>query len=109
MGAENRVRYYHFMSGVLFHQGKDPLCSICRAFENSARSIREGLAGFEADAAADLKEISPELKELLEQTRHCLAGIRTPVNAEGQKKAGRCRMPEGVCFVKTSKALSERI
>ncbi|TAN40901.1 MAG: hypothetical protein EPN25_06105 [Nitrospirae bacterium] len=109
MGTDNRIRYYHFMAGVLAKQAEDPLCSICRAFENSVRSIRESLAGFEAGSAEELKEISPGLKELHDETRLCLAGIRTPVNAEGQKKAGRCKMPEGVCFVKTSKALIERI
>ena len=109
MGTENRIRYYHFMTGVLLNQGEDHRCRICKAFENSTRSIRESLDEFECTSAPDLKDIPPDLKKLLDETRLSLAGIKTPVDAQGQKKAGRCRMPERACFVKTSKAIIEHI
>ncbi len=109
METENRIRYYHFMAGVLSNQGEDHICRVCRAFENSTRSIRESLDEFERTADPDLNNISSDLKKLLDETRLRLAGIKTPVDAQGQKKAGRCRMPEGVCFVKTSKAIIDRI
>src|ERR1700690_1463873 len=109
MGTESKIRYYHFMQGVLSNQGEDHLCCICKAFENSTRSIRESLDEFERISAPDLKDISPHLKKLLDETRLSLTGIKTPVDAQGQKKAGRCRMPDGVCFVKTSKAMIKHI
>lgn len=38
-----------------------------------------------------------------------LSEINMPIDAAGQKKAGNCSMPEGVYFVKISKAIIEKI
>jgi hypothetical protein len=50
-----------------------------------------------------------ELLRLLEEARTGLEGIKPPENAVGQKKAGTCRMPEGVCFVKLSKLVWDKL
>jgi len=49
------------------------------------------------------------LEALLAEVRRTLLVLNPPEDAVGQKKAGNCRMPEGVCFVKYSKALSEKL
>lgn len=105
----NRIRFYHFIAGVLENQQKDPLCSICKAFANTARAMNEGICVLEREVEAGSSAHSADLRDMLAKTRKRLAAIKASENSIGQKKAGNCRMPEGVCFVKASKGIQERI
>lgn len=102
----DRIRFYHFIAGVLENQANDPLCGQCKAFANTARAMREELA--ELDYAGTVT-LPPEVITLLEQAGTVINSIQAPENAEGQKKAGKCKMPKGVCFVKSSKAILKHI
>ena len=108
MDYANRIRYYHFMAGVLAGQQNDPLCNICRAFTNTVRALKESVAEF-GDATAEDRALTGDLCSMLAEARNMLESLQTFPDAIGQKKAGHCMLPEGVCFVKTSKALAERI
>lgn len=105
----NEIRFYNFISGVLCQQQTDPLCRDCKAFENTAARMKEGLSELEDLLAGKTEPVSPELLSLIGKARVRLEGLRILVGAAGQKKAGRCKMPEGVCFIKLSKAIRDKI
>jgi len=105
----NKIRFYHYASGVLITQTEDPLCSKCKALTNTTRAVREGFREFEQKHTGELVDIDDELRLVLAKTRKSLAELISPENAQGQKKAGKCKMPEGVCFIKSSKSILDKI
>ncbi len=105
----NRIRYYHFIAGVLANQQHDPLCSICKAFTNSVRDIRERVNEFLHAHAAELQALPEQDSIMLADIKMMLADLHPLPDAVGQKKAGNCKLQQGVCFVKSSKALLENI
>ncbi len=105
----NHLRAYHYAAGVLACQRHDLYCGQCSAWNNTLNNIREALKQFEAGHAAELRGLSPEAAALLAGTRSRLAGLANAANPAGQKKAGNCKLPEGVCFVKASRALLEKV
>ncbi|MGC2063137.1 MAG: hypothetical protein WA610_09165 [Thermodesulfovibrionales bacterium] len=104
-----RIRFYHYITGVLVNQQNDPLCSICKAATSTAARMKEGIRQLEKDCAADRDRIPASIGTMLAETLSRLTAINFPEEAAGQKKAGNCKLPEGVCFVKNSKALQDRI
>ncbi len=98
----DRIRFYHYVSGVLSTQSDDPLCSTCKAFENTVRLMQKEL---EALDYARTVTLPPEVIALLEKASTVISSIQVPEDAEGQKKAGNCKMPKGLCFVKSSSAI----
>ncbi len=109
MVLANRVRYYYFISGVFMNQQSDPLCGICKAFSSSVRSIREDLEEFVNSHALEISEMPKNLQRLITEAGKRLPQLSIAEDAVGQKKAGNCRLPEGVCLVKSSKGLRDRI
>ena len=105
----NKIRYYHYMSGVLMNQQSDPLCSKCKPFVNTAAAMRKDLDELKSEHSDDINVLSGEIRELLDKAESRTASLKTPEDSEGQKKAGNCHMPKGVCLVKSSKALLKRI
>ncbi|MBL7031802.1 MAG: hypothetical protein ISR97_01315 [Nitrospira sp.] len=102
----NRIRFLHYVSAVLENQAGDPLCTSCNAFGNTVRTMKEELEELKASKPDGLP---PEYTKLLEQAETVINSTRIPEKTEGQKKAGNCTMPKGVCFVKSSKALLKEI
>ena len=109
MEMQNQLRGYSFLLGVLRNQQADPYCGACSAFANSLQKVREGLAAFEAANEEALRGPAPEFLRLLEAARAGLRELQPPAAPSGQKKAGKCRLPQGICFVKSSLALLEKI
>ena len=105
----NEIRYYHFISGVLVHQQADPLCSKCKAFANTAERMKEAVSALESVHGDKMHTLSPDLLSLLGEARDRIERMKPPVDAVGQKKAGNCRMPEGVCFIKLPKSILDKI
>jgi len=105
----NDIRFYNFISGVLLQQQTDPFCKDCKAFENTARRMREGLAELEELSAEKLVSVPAEILSLIEEARNRLNYLKIPEGAIGQKKTGRCKMPEGVCFIKLPKSIIDKI
>jgi len=103
------LRYYHFIAGVLANQQHDQYCSICKAFTNSVRDIRGGVTQFLHAHAARLSGLPEEVSIMLADLRMMLVDLHPVPDAAGQKKAGNCKLPEGVCFVKSSKVLQEKM
>jgi hypothetical protein len=105
----NKIRYYHFISGVLGRQQADPLCGKCKAFANTAASMKDGIAELESCGVGNMLSLSTELLALFEEARDTMELIEHPWDALGQKKAGNCGMPEGVCFIKLPKSILDKI
>lgn len=105
----NQIRYYHYIAHVLEAQQTDPLCGACKAFANTTARIQESLAELECSRAGELKSLPADELRLLNKARAALATVKVPKDTVGQKKAGNCKMPEGVCFIKISKAIRDKI
>ena len=109
MELMNQVRGYHFLLGAFRNQQKDPYCSVCSAYANTLKAARENLAKFEAENANALKALTPEFSAMLAGTRAGLSALQGPTDPSGQKKAGNCKLPQGICFIKASFALVQQI
>jgi len=105
----NHLRAFHYLAGVLASQQHDLFCGQCSAWNNTLNNAREALEQFEAEHGAELRDLSPEAAALLTGTRSRLAGLANAADPAGQKKAGNCKLPEGVCFVKASRAILEKV
>lgn len=105
----NHIRAYHYLACILTSRQRDPFCGQCSAWNNTLNNTRDALKQFEAAHAAGLSNLSPEALALLTESRSRLAGLANAAMPAGQKKAGNCKLPEGVCFVKASRALLEKI
>ena len=103
------IRYYHFMAGVLSQQQADPLCATCKAFANTAERMKEGILELEGFHTEGLRTLKAEYPRLLEESREKINRIKTPADVVGQKKAGNCMMPEGVCFIKVPKTILDKL
>lgn len=102
------VRTYAFLSGVLQNQQSDRFCGKCKAFVNSVISVRERLARVEHEQDSG-DAIVEGLRQALAETKAVLDHIVLPQEAPGQKKAGNCLLPPGVCFVKSSLRILESL
>jgi len=97
----NHIRGYAYLFGVLQNQQADPFCSKCKALVNTANAAQQDLANFEREHA----DLPAELRSLLAQAKTARERLVLMENASGQKKAGNCKLPEGVCFVKSARKL----
>jgi len=104
----NLIRYYYFMAGVLSQQQADPLCANCKAFANTVIRIKEGMFELESVNLAG-QRLQADYLRMLEESREKINRVKTPADAVGQKKAGNCRMPEGVCFIKFPKTILDKL
>jgi hypothetical protein len=105
----NAVRAVCFLAGVLQKQHHDPFCGNCKAWVNSVTAVRGLLSGLDADRPAEIQSLPPGLAALYADARSVLNDLVLPADVPGQKKAGNCHLPPGICFVKSSKALLEKI
>jgi len=105
----NQIRFYNFISGVLYQQQSDPLCSNCKAFANTAKRMKENISELESVYVKKMHTLPGEMLHILEEAQDKIGRIKTFEDAVGQKKAGNCRLPEGVCFIKLSKAILDKI
>ncbi len=105
MELVSRIRFYHFISGVLANQQADPLCSKCKPLVNTVSALRESLDSIKNEHHDELKSLPEDMFNLYEEAANRIASLKTHENSEGQKKAGNCKMPKGVCFIKSSKSI----
>lgn len=105
----NQVRGHHFMLGVFRNRQTDPYCKACSAYGNSLNAVREKFSKFEADHGEALNALSPEFINMIAETRSGLSILQGPAEPSGQKKAGNCKLPQGVCFIKASFALVQQL
>lgn len=109
MALMNTIRAYSFAAGVFENQQQDPFCGNCKAFVNSVLAARQNLSQLRSGQADALRSLPEKLQHLAPDAQKRLDGIALPENVPGQKKAGNCLLPQGVCFVKASLALLEKV
>ena len=105
----NQVRGYHFLLGVFGNRQKDPFCSVCSAYANTLRAAQEGLAAFEASNVDAIRAMAPQFTAMLAEARSGLSALSEPPAPSGQKRAGNCKLPQGVCFIKASFSLLQQV
>jgi hypothetical protein len=105
----NQLRAYHYLVGVLTNQQRDLFCGQCSAWNNTLNNTREALKQLDDEHAAELRNLASGVAALLAETRSRLAGLANVAHPAGQKKAGNCKLPEGVCFVKASGSIMEKV
>lgn len=105
MEIANQVRGFRFLLGVLRHQQDDPFCGRCSAFANTLQAARDRFSRLQSQEAVAPGSLPADLDDLLRDAREGLAAVSAHEQPSGQKKAGNCRLPQGVCFIKASFAL----
>lgn len=108
MEIANEVRGYRFLLGVLRYQQDDSFCGRCSAFANTLKAAQERFGQFAIAEAAAIGTLPPDLQEMAARAQDGLASLRSPEQPAGQKKAGNCKLPPGVCFIKASFALFQQ-
>lgn len=103
----NSLRSIHFVFGVLNNQQYDPFCGNCVSFAKTTASAREKFLGLEKSIKRS--DLSQDLSKLLSGIYSILSELKVPDNPVGQKKAGTCKFPEGVCIAKTAMTIYENI
>jgi hypothetical protein len=109
MEIMSQARRYTYLFGVLKNQQADPFCRSCNSFINTLTAVKENLAKFETQHDGEIKKFSWELSRLFADARNGIAVMNQPENPVGQKKAGNCKLPEGVCFTKSSLAILQKV
>ncbi len=109
MEPMNQLRGFAYVLGVLRCQQADPVCRSCNSFVKTSAALKERIDTFERDHGGLLQNLSSDFSMLFSDTKNGLPMLRLPDNPSGQKKAGNCKMPEGVCFIKSSLAILQKI
>lgn len=109
MESMNQARSYSYLFGVLRNQQADPSCRSCNSFMSTLAAVRENLMKFEHQQAAEIRNFSGEAARLFSDAKSGIAAMKQPENPVGQKKAGNCKLPEGVCFTKSSLAILSKV
>jgi hypothetical protein len=71
--------------------------------------MQENIAELESVHAEKIRTLPGEMLRILEEAQDRIGRIKTFEDAVGQKKSGNCRLTEGVCFIKLSKAILDKI
>lgn len=108
MHADNTVRAFSYLAGVFGNQQRDPFCRQCKAFVNSVNTARDRLNLFRADQSDAIHLLPGVFQALLTDAANALQVLPLPENVPGQKKAGNCKLAQGVCLVKASLAILEK-
>jgi hypothetical protein len=109
MESMNQARGYAYLFGVLKNQQADPFCRSCNSFVTTLVAIREQLTKFEALHPDEIRNLPGELSRLFADAKSGITAMKQPENPLGQKKAGNCKLPEGVCFLKSSLAILQKV
>lgn len=105
----NHLRNFHYMLGVLENQQKDPFCGTCISFAKTVEGTKDSFIKFEKTCTAEKREIANVLSVLFSHVYKKMTSIELPETPVGQKKAGNCKLPEGVCLPKAALTAYEKI
>jgi hypothetical protein len=109
MDIGNQVRGYAFFLSVLRGEQADPYCRSCNSFVKTLAAARESFDAFASQNADAPGGLPADLARLYAEAKSGLDALRAPDQPVSQKKAGNCRLPEGVCFLKSSFALLQKM
>ena len=109
MEISSQARGYSYMLGVLKNREADPYCHSCNSFQATLVAVNEQLGQFERERAAEIEKLPAELSVFYSVAKSGIHAMKQPVNPIGQKKSGNCKLPEGVCFLKSTLSLLQKI
>ena len=109
MNKVNQSRAYTYLFGVLAMQQEDVLCRSCNSFVSTLTAAKDSLAAFESQNSGELAALPDDLARQFRAAKTGLLGLKMPAEPQGQKKSGNCKLPEGVCFLKSSLALLQKM
>ena len=109
MEISNQARGYSYMLGVLKNREADPFCHSCNSFLSTLTAVNENLEKFEREHAAEIGNLPSELSIFFSVAKSGISAMKLPAHPVGQKKAGACKLPEGVCFLKSSLSILQKI
>jgi hypothetical protein len=105
----NSVRGYVYLYEMLKQRQSDPFCRNCSAFSNTMTTVRESLINFDSQLSASENILPAEFSRLYAEAKAGIFSMELPEAPTGQKKAGNCKLPQGVCFVKLSYAIIQKL
>jgi hypothetical protein len=109
MEIMNQARGFAYLFGMLRNQQEDAFCRSCNSFLNTLAAARENLQKFEAQHAGEIRSFPEEFSQLFADARSGISVMPQPEQPLRQKKAGNCKLPEGVCFTKSSLAILQKV
>ena len=109
MEPMNRIRGYAYVTGVLNHQSTDPFCRSCSSYAAILTALRDEIAAFASQMSSASSGMKGESSGLLDRTKTAVTALKAPASPVKQKQAGNCRLPEGVCLVKHSFSLLQKV
>jgi hypothetical protein len=109
MEIMNHVRGYVYLAGMLKDRRTEPFCRSCKALVTTVMAARTSLNEFSSTYAGELCDLPPEFASRFAEASSDLAALGLPADPLPQKKAGTCKLPGGVCFVKSSLALYQKL
>jgi hypothetical protein len=109
MDVSNQARGYSYMVGVLKNREGDSLCNSCNSFFSTLVAVNENLEKFEREHATEIGELPADFSIFYSVAKCGITAIKLPVNPVGQKKLGNCKLPEGVCFLKASLSMLQKM
>jgi hypothetical protein len=109
MEIMNQARGYAYVSGMLKNQQADTFCRSCNSFLNTLAAVKENMAKFEVQHVEEIKNLPGQFSRLYADAKNGISVMQQPEQPLGQKKAGNCKLPEGVCFTKSALALVQKI
>jgi len=89
-------------------RGDSPRCT-CNSLVSTLAAVRDNLTAFELQHAGEISALPDDFARQFKEAKTGLAGLKLPAEPQGQKKIGNCKLPEGVCFLKSSLALLQKM
>lgn len=109
MDIANQVRGYSYLSSVLGNRANDPFCRSCNSFLSTLSTVNENMQKFEREHAAEIEKLPDGFSLFFWTARSGINGLKQPDGPVAQKKAGNCKLPEGICFLKSALAFVQKI
>jgi hypothetical protein len=109
MDLANQVRGYSYLSAVLANRSIDPFCRSCSSFLSTLLTVTETIRRFEIEHKEEIEKNPDGFSLTFLVAKSGINGIRQPDPAVPQKKAGNCKLPEGICFLKSSLSILQKI
>ncbi len=109
MEIMNQARGYAYLFGMLKNQEADTFCRSCNSFLKTLAAVKENMAKFEVQYDEEIKNLPGQFSRLFADAKSGISVMQQPEQPLGQKKAGNCKLPEGVCFTKSALAILQKI
>jgi hypothetical protein len=109
MEIMNQARGYAYLFGMLKNQEADTFCRSCNSFLKTLAAVKENMAKFEVQYVEEIKNLPGQFSRLFADAKSGISVMQQPEQPLGQKKAGNCKLPEGVCFTKSALAILQKI